>query len=256
MRDAPLWIRSDGAGAPDAALLHGFGADRLGWLATLPALPGRYHLADLPGHGRSLDVPVTGLQGMAGAVVGALEALAAGPLVLIGHSLGGGLALLIARKRPDLVAGLFLIAPAGLGRGPDEGFLSRLPACASEAEMRGELARLVADPRVLGREAVQYALDQLSRPGARAALAETAGALRNGAPALAEATGEIARSDMPRQVIWGGADRIAPPDRTALADFGTHEILSDTGHLPHVEAARAVNAHLRRFLGALPGSPA
>ena len=253
---AALSIRSEGAGGPEAALLHGFGADRLGWLATLPALPGRSYLVDLPGHGRSINVPVTGVETMAAEIADALAARAAGPPVLIGHSLGGGLAMLIARDRPDLVAGLFLIAPAGLGREVDRGFLERLPACESEAEMKAELARLVADPRVLGREAVRYALDQLSRPGARVALADAARALEAGLPVLAEAARRIARTALPRQVIWGAADRIAPPDDAALAAFGSHEILPGIGHLPQIEAAKTVNAGLRRFLADLPGSAA
>ncbi len=108
-------------------LIHGFGSDRLSWLGTSPALMplGRVHALDLPGHGDSrLDVPDVRPGDLVTAVAAAIRHHASGPAHLIGHSLGGALAMMIAAEAPETVASLTLIAPAGLGRGIDRSFVS------------------------------------------------------------------------------------------------------------------------------------
>jgi 2-hydroxy-6-oxonona-2,4-dienedioate hydrolase len=76
---------------------------------------------DLPGFGASEkpDRPYT-LAALAGEVIAFLERWTRGPVVLVGHSMGGAVAARVALDRPDLVGLLVLIAPAGLriGLGP------------------------------------------------------------------------------------------------------------------------------------------
>ncbi|MCH9641086.1 MAG: alpha/beta hydrolase [Actinomycetia bacterium] len=67
---------------------------------------------DLLGHGRSSwDAPWT-IEANAAALAELVEAEAADPLVIVGHSFGGAVALSLAAARPDLVAGLVLLDPA------------------------------------------------------------------------------------------------------------------------------------------------
>ncbi|AOZ68984.1 alpha/beta hydrolase [Rhodobacter xanthinilyticus] len=109
--------RQPGAG-PGVVFLHGFKSDMEGSkavdLAAWAAAEGRAFLRfDYSGHGRS------GGRFEEGAIGDWFEdardtiaALTSGPQILVGSSMGGWIALLIARARPDLVAGLVTVAAA------------------------------------------------------------------------------------------------------------------------------------------------
>ena len=59
----------------------------------------------------------------------------------------------------------------------------------------------------------------------------------------------ISATTIPRLTIFGAADAINPPDGEALARFGGRSVvIPEAGHLPHVEAARLVNAELSSFI--------
>lgn len=123
---SPLAVRWPASSRADVLLLHGFASDRLSWLANQPALEKAglsVAVLDLPGHGASpMDVGGGSVETLAARVAEALDAQRAGALHIVGHSLGGGLALLLAEKRPGLVRSLTLIAPLGLGAGVDQDF--------------------------------------------------------------------------------------------------------------------------------------
>ena len=157
--------------------------------------------------------------------------------------------MLMALRTPQRVASLSLIAPAGLGRGVDADFLTRFPEAADKDEATALLQRLVARPQLINRMMVQRVLDQLDRPGAREALRRIAAAMRADDTQLGAAADEVALRAIPRLVVFGGADQINPPAPAALERFGgTALLVPDAGHLPHIEAARAVNAELVSFL--------
>jgi pimeloyl-ACP methyl ester carboxylesterase len=114
-----LAFTRSGAGAP-LVLLHGIGSSRHAWDPVIPALAGRFDVlaVDLPGFGDSGTLPAEtepGPAALAAAVAGLLDDLGiTGPHVA-GNSLGGWVALELARIRP--VASLALLSPAGLWRG-------------------------------------------------------------------------------------------------------------------------------------------
>lgn len=108
-----------GAGRPPAVLVHGGGSDNaaISWYRLIePLSRGREVWApDLPGFGASIDVPpVGGPEAMADVVADVMERLGTGPAIVFGVSMGGDVALNLALRRPDLVAGLVLVAPGGL----------------------------------------------------------------------------------------------------------------------------------------------
>jgi pimeloyl-ACP methyl ester carboxylesterase len=85
-----------------------------GYLAD-PELAGRARLiaVDRPGFGRSGRGRAVGsLETQAAALAAVLEGTASGPAVVVGHSLGGPIAARLAADRPELVAGLVLVAPS------------------------------------------------------------------------------------------------------------------------------------------------
>ena len=111
---ADLGGRGDGEG-PTIVCLHGLGGSHLNWLAVAPGLAelGRVVAVDLVGHGRT---PAAGrlpdLAGHVAVATGVLDALGAGPVTLVGNSMGGLVAALVASERPELVDRLVLVDPA------------------------------------------------------------------------------------------------------------------------------------------------
>ncbi|POX51075.1 alpha/beta fold hydrolase [Streptomyces sp. Ru72] len=98
------------ADAPPLVLLHALGEDGSTWDAVAPHLARgrRVHALDLRGHGRSDWPGVYSLELMRGDVLGFLDALGLGTVELIGHSLGGVVAYLLAQYRPGRVSRLVL----------------------------------------------------------------------------------------------------------------------------------------------------
>ncbi|PZF76672.1 alpha/beta hydrolase [Aestuariivirga litoralis] len=253
-----LTFKTLGGEGPDLVLIHGFGSDRLSWAGTSPALMevARVHSLDLPGHGDSLaaDAGDGSAAALAGAVTAALDAQGMGPVHLLGHSLGGSIAMLMALGQPERVRSLTLLAPAGLGHAIDHDFLARFPDLATKEEAEALLQKLVSKPLLINRFTIARVLEQLSRTGAREALRAIAKGVEAHEEQLGEAARLIAATGLPRLVIFGGADAINPPSPAALAAFGGQQlVIPEAGHLPHVEAARQVNAAITAFITRVGG---
>jgi len=97
---------------PAVVFVHGAGGDRTVWSLQTRyfAHHGRSVLAlDLPGHGRSEGPPCRTIGEMADWTIAALQAVKAGPAVLVGHSMGSMIALEVAARAPDRVSRLALL---------------------------------------------------------------------------------------------------------------------------------------------------
>ncbi|RLC63811.1 MAG: alpha/beta hydrolase [Chloroflexota bacterium] len=98
-------------GRPVLILVHGAGGNHLQWPAELRRLPeATVYALDLPGHGRSGGQGRDTIAGYAEAIVGFLDALGIERAVVVGHSMGGAIALTLALDFADRMAGLVLIA--------------------------------------------------------------------------------------------------------------------------------------------------
>lgn len=241
-----------GGEGPPTLLLHGFGSDHLVWLANQQALAGFAAVAalDLPGHGdSSLEVGEGTVAELAARVESVLDQRGLKNIHLIGHSLGGAVALVMAERRPDLVASLILIAAAGLGRSVDDAFLEEFPRLATPEAATVLLQRLVVRPRLINKFLVARVLEQLARPGAREALQRIGKGIIAGEATIAGALAAAHARGLPRLLIWGKADAISPVSEERLDQFSGEALLvEEAGHLPHVEQPRLVNERIREFL--------
>ncbi len=111
-----------GPGVPAVLAVHGITATHVGWLGVAERLPGVGLLApDLRGRGRSADLPGDdGFTAHVADLVALLDATQCERVVVIGHSMGGFVAVLLAAMHPDRVSRLVLIdGGLPLGR-PDD----------------------------------------------------------------------------------------------------------------------------------------
>ncbi len=110
-----LGYRIQGAGEPSVTLLHGLATTKENWdpIAGLLAERHRVLALDMRGHGES-ETPAGNWTraDLANDVIAALDALGFARTILVGHSAGGVIALEVALRHPEYVAGLVLAATA------------------------------------------------------------------------------------------------------------------------------------------------
>ncbi len=252
---------------PVLVFLHYWGGSSRTWCGVAAELSARYRTvapdhrgwgdSSAPAHGYA----IADLADDAADVIGALGLRA---FVLVGHSMGGKVAQLLASRRPRGLRGLVLVAPS--------------PPVATHLPDADRAALLAAYDT---RESVAWVLDHvLTATRLAPALREQVitDSLRGAAPAREawpnaamreDLTAEVAAIDVPVCVIVGEHDRVDPVDalRQALLPWipgARLQVLPGVGHLSPLEAPREVAAAIGRFVEALapsgdssdPGDPA
>lgn len=133
---------ADAADAATVVMIHGFTGSKENWYPVARALRGRYRLVvpDLPGWGESQRKPDAdyGFAAQAERVAAFIRAVSPNrPVVLLGHSMGGGIAALVAARHPELVARVGLLDAAGVrfddNRFGEEVLAGRNPFAVSDA---------------------------------------------------------------------------------------------------------------------------
>ena len=260
-----LAIRQQGECEP-IVLLHGSGTSGAIWQRALPLLAsGRRAIApDLPGYGGSAPAgPGFDLEAVAVRLAEGLEeAGVPAPYDLVGHSMGGAVAMLLASRQPERVRRLVLAAPAGLAALPRPAALLLGAAAAPYAFARRRLASPLAGSGLVRR----VALAGIARDGARvpsghtrAALASSAGATRIGAglasAAAADLRSVLARLPAAPGLVWGEHDPVVPRSRieVVLAEWPEAPVglVPDSAHAPMLERPREFCAALEDVLARL-----
>jgi pyruvate dehydrogenase E2 component (dihydrolipoamide acetyltransferase) len=242
-----------GTGEPAIALIHGFGGDLDNWLFNVGPLAARAEVValDLPGHGQSaIAVPGTSVEALARFVVSFLDQLGIGRCHLAGHSLGAAVAAQLALDHPDRVAGLVLIAPAGLGPDINMEYIDGFVQAAGKKDLKPVLAQLFADESLVTRTLVDGVLRYKRLDGVTDLLDSLAAGLFPDGRQAADPARRLDARSMPVTVVWGADDRVIPAAHAGSAPEGaTVVVLEKAGHMVQMERAREVNELLLAQLG-------
>jgi pimeloyl-ACP methyl ester carboxylesterase len=227
----------------EAWYVHGLAGSSTNWTALAGTLApvARGYLVDLPGHGRS-DPPPRDRYSVvddADLIAAAIRRRSAGPIHLVGNSLGGVVSVALAARHPQLIRTLTLISPAvpDLRMGSDRGADSRLalllvPGTGGMAARR--LGRLSPYQRALGMAQLCFGDPSTVAEDEILALAEDLG-WRFGLPWLHTATISSLRALMTSYLMTGRRS-FAAAARTVTAPtlivWGTHDRLVDARLAP------------------------
>ncbi len=234
--------RTDPAGLP-VLLRHGAGENHLIWPVGLRRLPGAIVYAiDLPGHGKSMGAGRDSIAAYAAWLAAFASVLNLKRVVLVGHSMGGGIAQLFALNHPTHSAGLVLIATS------------------AKLRVAPQLLTLTRDDFAAGVDLVvqwgwgPLATAEMKELGKQQLLATNPGVMLNDYRAcdafdVRERLGEI---HTPVLMIGGEADQMTPlkhvqfmAERLPRARLVS---LPQTGHMAMLEAEAAVTAAVTEFM--------
>jgi pimeloyl-ACP methyl ester carboxylesterase len=236
---------------PTTVVLHGIGSGATAFGTTLARL--RPHVRrlvalDLPAHGFSSPPSVRLTpEALSDIVGGALDRLIPEPMILLGNSLGGALAIRYAVDRPERVLGLVLCSPAG-ARIPEEEWASlkndfKIDSARQARRLLGRLYHRT--PWYMPAIALGFR-DVMMRPHIRDLL-ETATLDDLPAP------DKLAALAMPVLLVWGRSERILPP--SSLAYFRRHlpphalvEEPAGFGHCPHFDDPKRLATRVIEFV--------
>jgi pimeloyl-ACP methyl ester carboxylesterase len=241
---------------PPVVLIHGVAGRAAQWDETMLALAERHTVIapDLLGHGESAKPRGDySLGAFASGIRDLLIGLDIEGATVVGHSLGGGIAMQFAYQFPERCQRLVLVSSGGLGQDVHPvlraatlpGSELVLPLLAHAKLL--EIASIV--PRALGKIGLRTGPDitEMARGYASLSNAEGRSAFIHTCRAVIDPTGQrINASDrlylaskMPSLIVWGRRDRIIPVEHARPAHDGMPgsrlEIFDDAGHFPHLD---------------------
>lgn len=233
-------------GATPIVFLHGFAGDHQTWIGQTIALETRRRTIafDLPGHGAARDWPKIGHAGIsAEAVVASLDALGIERFHLVGHSMGGATATIVAFRLAEArrLASLTLLAPGGFGPEINHRLLRRFAAAVDEHEIHALLEQFFGFEKPVPLAAARLIAEARRDPRVTDRLATIVEAILDGERQKSFDLPRLAELPHPVRLIWGDQDRVLPLRQAhAVPGVVAVHVFAGVGHMPHLEVAREV----------------
>jgi pyruvate dehydrogenase E2 component (dihydrolipoamide acetyltransferase) len=249
-------VRYAKRGEGDAAivLIHGLGGDLDNWLFNIDALAAEadVYALDLPGHGQSSkNIADPTLHGLAQTLIAFMDEVRIDHAHLVGHSLGGAIAMQMAVDSPGRILSLALIGSAGLGPEINSRYIDAFITAGSRRELKPVLQYLFARKDLVSRQLVDDVLKYKRLDGVNEALKKLSSSLFAGGRQQAQLGDALRRVTIPTMVIWGEDDEIIPAKHAAaLTGKARIHVIGGTGHMAQMEAANTVNALLKEHIRA------
>jgi len=257
-----------GGEGPVLLMVHGMAGCAENWRGVVEPLAQRHTVIapDLPGHGLSAGGPGDySLGSLAAGLRDLLLALGHERATLVGHSLGGGIAMQFAYQFPEMVERLVLVSSGGLG--PEVSPVLRaaalpgaelfIAATASAGQkVGGAIGRgLSAVGMKPGADIAEVARGyaSLAEPRRRKAfLATLRSVVDTEGQRIAAADRLYLAEEVPLLIVWGARDPIIPvrhgEDAHRTLPGSQLEVFEDAGHMPQIEQPGHFIAVLERFL--------
>ncbi len=203
------------------------------------------HAIDLPGHGRSGGRPLDDIASLSSAVASALDALELDNVVVVGHSMGGAIALQLALDAPRRLAGLVIVGSSARLAVTDE----ILNGIQTDFARTVDFIVKYSFDRSTGPFFPAKAREYMLAAGPEAVLADFTACSRF------DAQDRVAGITLPVLVLTGENDRMVPPKHSqALADAlpgGEMVTVPGCGHFLHLERTALVERPIARFCAGL-----
>lgn len=248
---------------PKLLLLHSLFMDHSTWDAVAHELARDYCVIapDLPGYGES-EKPAPSrfaydIDAFTSAIADLYAALSLGRAAVLGHGLGGAIALTLAARHPELVSELVVVDALAEGAKPWlYGRLAQLPVAGSFVfkqllgrSLFGAYFRelFLADASRISNDRLDNYYESFNTPAARGSVLATLRATVDARPVAAQTS----RIQKPTLVVWGRNDRLLPAavgQRLAREIRGARFELLDAGHAPQEERPQELADAVRRFL--------
>jgi pimeloyl-ACP methyl ester carboxylesterase len=260
--------RIAGSGPP-VVLIHGMVNSSRHWERVALGLADSYTVIapDLIGHGESaaprgdysLGAHAAGIRDL-------LTAIGVERATLVGHSLGGGVAMQFFYQFPQRTERLVLVSSGGLGHQVSPllrgAALPGASAVVAVAANRRVLAALVVlserlrrkgSPKSIYLRAIARALQPLEEPGAREAFLQTLRSVIDVRGQRVSALDRVYLLDaMPTMIVWGARDNTIPLSHGRqmheAVPGSRFEVLPNAAHFPNLEDPEGLAAVLRDFL--------
>lgn len=261
---------------PALVMIHGVGSSGTEWGEIVPTLAAAGHrviVVDLPGHGSSTKARGDySLGAMANTIRDLLDHLRVDRAILVGHSLGGGIALQFTYQFPTRTAGLVLVSSGGLGAEtigwlravsvPGSGAVLAMVASRPVIRAANWVGRRVrcfgADPDVLRSSTLERLSQNFGDPQSRLAFLAT---LRSVVDHRGQRVSALEKltvvHHLPVLLIWGELDPTIPLEhaRNAVQRLPGAELVvfAGVGHEPHkaypLRCAELIDEYLTRLDG-------
>ena len=264
-----LRVRGDlGAGEPVVLLVHGLAGSASTWDDLVARLDGGVTVVapDLLGHGRS-DKPRHdySLGSHAGTLRDLLVALGIERATVVGHSLGGGVAMQLAYQHPERCERLVLVSSGGLG--PDVAWALRLLSLPGAEYVLPAIAPgFVRDAgNAVGRQVRRFGIrwplvEQSWQAYASLAESENRRSFLGTLRAVVGPSGQVVSAQdrlylarhLPTLIVWGSRDRMIPAWHALSAQRAVPdcrvELFEGAGHFPHLDDPDRFARVLREFM--------
>ncbi len=239
-----------GQGEP-LVVIHGGGGDARTWMSNIEELAGKYtvYAPDLPGYGGSQalagDYYIPELSDFIGSFAGSLGLER---FYLVGHSMGGGVALDYALKAPQNIKKLVLVSSLCLGR--EIAFWVRLLSIHAILRSLGTLTLSILQGIKWLAERLNPAEFIMPLSPASMTVGGNISTFRQQSLVLKDRLAEVA---MPTLVVWGARDPIVPVKHAYQAGKAIPDcrvkVFEHKGHNVHRDALAEFSSTVRGFLG-------